>query len=59
VDAGQAFVFDDASGGLESVHFRHAHIHQHDVRPKPSRGLYCLGAGRSFTYDLDVVCGAE
>jgi hypothetical protein len=49
----------DPSGGLQAVHVRHAHVHQHDLGQEPAGELDRLGAVAGFPYHLHVGLGVD
>src|SRR5690606_25562117 len=50
---------DDAARGLDAVHDRHLHVHEHDVRPQLPRQLDGGGTVARLADHLDVVLHRE
>lgn len=49
----------DAPGGLEPVHVRHLHVHQHDVDTALGNPLHGLATIGGLAHDLEVVLDGE
>ena len=54
-----SFERHDLARGLDAVHLRHLHVHEHHVRVQPSRELERLGAVAGLAHHFDVVLGLE
>src|ERR1700722_4318389 len=49
----------DLPGCLDSVHYRHPHVHHHNVRREAARLFHRLAPVDSFADDLQVVLGVD
>ena len=50
---------DDPARGLDAVHLRHAHVHEHDIRVELRRQAHCLLAVPRLAHDRQVVLRVE